>query len=195
MCHGCHVSHCCIVTRTRVDQYHPQRYGRTFGDQLKSLDQWTSAGARRSQQCVNAESGRPGRLPAGAPHRSGRAGLPHPALRDEASLLTADRMIGNGWRKANDFLTFWGKLFSEIASPPTTALAISNGAITPPTRPPTKPQTSATSTVSAMIGATYPIAALANEIRDATLHNATMRYVAPMENLGTHHPSFNFLSF
>jgi len=28
-----------------------------------------------------SESGSPGRLPARGPHRSGRAGLPHPALR------------------------------------------------------------------------------------------------------------------
>lgn len=37
-------------------------------------------------------SGRPGRSPSPAPHRSGRAGLPHPAHQVKASLLAVDRV-------------------------------------------------------------------------------------------------------
>src|SRR6266496_133086 len=44
-------------------------------------------------------SGRPVRLPSLAPHRSGRAGLPHPALQVEVSLLTVDGMNDYGLRE------------------------------------------------------------------------------------------------
>ncbi len=55
--HGCHVSQCCIVTRTHTDRCHPEKHGHTFGDRLKSLVQRTSVGALSSPQCVNAKRG------------------------------------------------------------------------------------------------------------------------------------------
>ena len=52
-----HVSHCCIVMRTHSDRCHPENYGHTFGDRLKSLVQRTSVEARSSQQFVDAKRG------------------------------------------------------------------------------------------------------------------------------------------
>jgi hypothetical protein len=45
---------------------------------------------RPADSCLAEWSGSPGSLPSRGPHRSGRAGFPHPAPRDMASLRNAD---------------------------------------------------------------------------------------------------------